>query len=73
MKYSRIKNNLGHLCRHCLNRVYSIHLKPSDCGYTMYLAQCERCGKVKNIVKEISFQKRMEIRFMPTPKEKHTR
>ena len=68
MKYSTFKNNLGHLCRECLNDKYRINLTPSNCTYTMYPSVCYRCGKVKNIVENISFSKRMMIRFKGSQK-----
>jgi len=72
MKYSRIKKNIGHLCRSCMNDVYGIHLTPHDCDYAMYPALCYRCGEVKNIVTNIHSAKRMKIRFTPLPKDKHS-
>lgn len=65
MKYQRVKDSLGHICRACLNEKFSIQLQPEDCVYTMYPSVCYRCGEVKNIVENISFSKRMMIRFKP--------
>ena len=71
MRYGKIKNSLGRLCRSCMNDAYGIRLEPNNCRYLMYPAVCYRCGKVKNIVSDIAPFKRMKIRLTPSPKDKH--
>lgn len=44
---------LGTLCRTCMNKEYHLKLQPKDCMYFMYRYQCQRCGKVQNIVRDI--------------------
>ena len=71
MKYSTVKNDLGHLCRTCLNDKYRIGLSPKDCRYSMYPAQCASCGAVKNIVEEVSAKKHLRILLSLRPRDKN--
>lgn len=65
MRYKAIEDNLGLICRNCMNEKFNLRLKPGDCYYTIYPSVCLSCGEVKNIVENIRFSKRMMIRFKP--------
>ena len=59
VKYRRIKEDLEYTCRECLNRKYSVKLKPKNCVYGEYPHICRECGEVRNIVDDIKFIKRI--------------
>lgn len=59
MKYGSIKDDLGHTCRECLNKKYSVKLKSKYCEYGEYPYVCRECGEVRNIVYDIKFIKRI--------------
>lgn len=57
------QEELGHLCRECLNRKHGLKLKRQDCVYGYYSGQCVRCGKMKHIVIDISLKSRWKLLF----------
>ena len=49
----------GYICRHCINEVYGMQLRPADCLYDLYPRECARCGKMHNIVRKVRLGKRI--------------
>ena len=58
-RYHHINDDLGHVCRACLNRIYKTNLQPEHCRYEEYPRICQECGEVKNIVIGITFRKKL--------------
>ncbi len=48
-------------CRSCLNEVYGLHLKRDNVQISYCMNHCKRCGKVKNIVVDVSSAKRVRL------------
>lgn len=63
MKYRDIKGSFGCTCLDCLNKQFRTRLKEYDCDYDVYPHVCSKCGKVKMIVNDIRFRKRMLLIF----------
>lgn len=64
VEYKYLKSEeMGHLCRECLNHRHGLNLKRQDCVYGYYSGQCERCGKMKHIVIAISLKARWKLLF----------
>lgn len=57
------KEDLGHLCRECLNNRYGLKLKRNNCLYNYYPGQCTNCGEMKHIVKDIILTSRWKLLF----------
>lgn len=55
MSYKRFKQEtLRNQCRNCINQTYGIQLKRKECVYLIYPTQCRCCGKMRNIVKDVT-------------------
>lgn len=61
--YSYIEEDLGTLCRSCLNKKYNVKLTPKNCEYDDYPRLCYRCEEIKNIVCGIKPGKRLLLRL----------
>lgn len=64
MSYSNIKSEaFGKYCRECINKMYKKNLKPKNCVYLPYPVECHKCGKVKNIVIDVTKSGRFKLIF----------
>ena len=61
MKYREIEKILRSQCRECMNRSYGLELERYDCVYLPYPEGCSCCGRVRNIVADISRRKRWRL------------
>lgn len=55
------REEMGHLCRECLNRRHGLRLKREDCVYAYYPGQCASCGKMKHIVIDVALTSRWKL------------
>lgn len=60
MKYLR-QQELGKLCRNCINRKYGIKLERSDCIYEGFSYTCAECKETKHIVVGIKMRARWKL------------
>lgn len=69
MKIREFNHELGRTCRVCLNQAYDLRLEPQDCRYEEYPRICRRCGEVKNIVEDISLNKKVTLLLKKSEKK----
>lgn len=50
------------ICRRCINRLFHVHLKPTDCLYGLPFPQrCRACGEMRNIVTGLRLSGKMKL------------
>ena len=61
---ARIHRDLGsNVCRNCINNKYKATLKPENCEYYYYPAECSSCGQKANVVTELRLVGKLKMLF----------
>ena len=61
--HRRIQDKNGrYICRSCINRLYGVRLKTSDCrSWLPYPQQCPCCGERRSIVIDLRLSGRLKL------------